>query len=98
MDLTANADASTEVRAVSNEALYQLNESLKTELKTNADANKRLIQQDIERFLTRPDAPRQNACSSDSAGRTDRKLIKNHKKTSDYLSLVLLLKYSENLR
>jgi len=59
MDLTANAQASPEVRAVSNEALYQLNESLKVQLKTNPDANKRLIQQDIERFLTRPDAPRQ---------------------------------------
>jgi hypothetical protein len=59
MDLTANADAAPQVRAVSNEALYQINESLKTELKTNADAGKRLIQQDIERFLARPDAPRQ---------------------------------------
>lgn len=59
MDLTANAQAAPEVRAVSNEALYQLNESLKVQLKTNPDANKRLIQQDIERFLTRPDAPRQ---------------------------------------
>jgi hypothetical protein len=59
MDLTANAEAAPQVRAVSNEALYQLNESLKTELKTKTDANKRLMQQDIERFLTRPDAPRQ---------------------------------------
>ncbi len=59
MDLTANADASPQVRAVSNEALYQINESLKIQLKTSKDANKRLIQQDIERFLTRPDAPRQ---------------------------------------
>ncbi len=59
MDLTANADASPQVRAVSNETLYQLNETLKFELKTKPDANRRLIQQDIERFLTRPDAPRQ---------------------------------------
>ncbi len=59
MDLTANAEASTQVRAVSNEALHQLNESMKTQLKTLPDALKRLIQQDIERFLTRPDAPRQ---------------------------------------
>lgn len=59
MDLTANPDASPQVRAVSNEALYQLNETLKFELKTKSDANRRLIQQDIERFLTRPDAPRQ---------------------------------------
>jgi len=59
MDLTANADASVQVRAVSNEALHQLNEGLKTELKLRPDAQKRLIQQDVERFLTRPDAPRQ---------------------------------------
>jgi hypothetical protein len=59
MDLTANPEAATQVRAVSNEALHQLNEALKTELKTRPDAQKRLIQQDIERFLTRPDAPRQ---------------------------------------
>jgi len=59
MDLTANPEAAPQVRAVSNEALYQLNESLKVQLKLSADANKRLIQQDIERFLTRPDAPRQ---------------------------------------
>ncbi len=59
MDLTANADASPQVRAVSNEALFQLNESLKIELKTRGDAQRRLIQQDIERFMTRPDAPRQ---------------------------------------
>jgi len=59
MDLTANAEAAPAVRAVSNEALYQLNESLKSGLKIKPDANKRLIQQDIERFLARPDAPRQ---------------------------------------
>jgi hypothetical protein len=59
MDLTANADASPEVRATSNEALYQLNEALKIELKTKPDAGKRMIAQDIERFLMRPDAPRQ---------------------------------------
>ncbi len=58
MDLTANAEAAPQVRAVSNEALHQLNESLKIELKLKPDANKRLIEQDIERFLTRPDAPR----------------------------------------
>ncbi len=58
MDLTANAEAAPQVRAVSNEALHQLNETLKIELKTKPDADKRLIEQDIERFLTRPDAPR----------------------------------------
>jgi hypothetical protein len=59
IDLTANPEASPQVRAVSNEALHQIDESIKTELKTRPDAQKRLIQQDIERFLTRPDAPRQ---------------------------------------
>ena len=59
MDLTANPEAAPQVRAVSNEALHGLNEALKASLKLKADANKRLIQQDIERFLTRPDAPRQ---------------------------------------
>lgn len=59
MDLTANPEAAPQVRAVSNEALHQLNETLKTQLKTVPDAYNRLIQQDIERFLARPDAPRQ---------------------------------------
>lgn len=59
MDLTANADASPQVRATANEALFKLNQSLQTELKTRPDGYRRLIQQDIERFLTRPDAPRQ---------------------------------------
>ena len=58
MDLTANSDASPQVRATSNEALHQLNESLKIELRRSNEAQHRLIQQDIERFLTRPDAPR----------------------------------------
>lgn len=58
MDLTADSNASPQVRATSNEALHQLNESLKISLKQKANAQHRLIQQDIERFLTRPDAPR----------------------------------------
>lgn len=58
MDLAANSDASQQVRAVANEALYQLNETLKVELRRTANAQRRFIQQDIERFLTRPDAPR----------------------------------------
>ena len=57
--LTANPEASAQVRAVSNEALYQLNETLKTDLRIRADAGQRLMQQDIERFLSRPDQPRQ---------------------------------------
>jgi hypothetical protein len=58
MDLAANSDASPQVRAVANEGLYQINENLKTELRRTSNAQHRLIQQDIERFLTRPDAPR----------------------------------------
>jgi hypothetical protein len=59
MDLAADSNTSPQVRATANEALHQLNETLKLSLKTRADAQHRLIQQDIERFLTRPDAPRQ---------------------------------------
>jgi hypothetical protein len=59
MDLAANSEASLAVRAEANEALHALNESLKTELRTRPDAQRRLIQQNIERFLQRPDAPRQ---------------------------------------
>lgn len=58
MDLAENAEASAQVRATANEALYQLNESLKINLRRASDGQQRLIQQDIERFLTRPDAPR----------------------------------------
>ncbi len=58
MDLTANSEASPQVRAVSNEALHQMNETLKIELRGAANPQHRLIQQDIERFLARPDAPR----------------------------------------
>jgi hypothetical protein len=58
MDLAANSEASNEVRATANEALFQLSESLKVELRKSPNAHQRLIQQDIERFLTRPDAPR----------------------------------------
>lgn len=59
MDLTADPNASQQVRAVSNEALYRFGESLKATIRLRPDAQKRLMQQDIERFLTRPDAPRQ---------------------------------------
>lgn len=58
-DLAANPEASRAVRAIANEALFQIAEGLKVELKTRPDAHKRLILQDIERFLARPDAPRQ---------------------------------------
>jgi hypothetical protein len=59
IELAGDRNASPQVRAVANEALYNLNESLKVDLKSKADAQRRLIQQDIERFLLRPDAPRQ---------------------------------------
>lgn len=59
IDLTANSEASPQVRAAANEALFQLNGSLKSELKVKADGNKRMIQQNIDRFLQRPDAPYQ---------------------------------------
>lgn len=58
MDLAANNEASPQVRATANEVLYQLNENLKVNLRRSPDGQQRLIQQDIERFLTRPDAPR----------------------------------------
>jgi Met-zincin/Domain of unknown function (DUF5117) len=58
MDLAANNDASNQVRATANEALYQLSESLKIELRRTPNAHRRFIQQDIERFLNRPDVPR----------------------------------------
>lgn len=58
MDLAANNEAAPQVRATANEALYQLNESLKIGLRRAPNGQYRLIQQDIERFLTRPDMPR----------------------------------------
>ena len=58
MELAASNEAAPQVRAVANEALHQLHEMLKGQLSRTANANHRLIQQDIERFLTRPDAPR----------------------------------------
>jgi len=54
MDLAANSDASPQVRAVANDALYMLKERLVG----GKNAHEHLIAQDIERFLTRPDAPR----------------------------------------
>ena len=58
MDLAANSEASMQVRATANEALYQLSEVLKVDLRRTPNGHRRFIQQDIERFLTRPDAPR----------------------------------------
>jgi hypothetical protein len=58
MDLAANSNASNQVRATANEALYQLSESLKVDLQRTPNAHHRFIRQDIERFLNRPDVPR----------------------------------------
>lgn len=58
MDLAANSNASNQVRATANEALHQLNDFLKVELRRTPNAHQRFIQQDIERFLNRPDVPR----------------------------------------
>jgi hypothetical protein len=59
MDLAANADAAPQVRAVATAALRTLAEKLKAPGATaDADAHRKLTVEDIERFLTRPDAPR----------------------------------------
>jgi hypothetical protein len=59
MDTAANADAAPQVRAVATEALRALNERLKLPVADAAvSAHRRATRDDIERFLTRPDAPR----------------------------------------
>lgn len=60
MDLAANADAAPQVRAVATEALRQLAAMLKGTTATagEAAAHNRAVLDDIERFLSRPDAPR----------------------------------------
>lgn len=56
MDLAADADAAPQVRATATEALRQLHTMLKT---PGADAaHRRAVQEDIERFLARPNEPR----------------------------------------
>lgn len=59
MDLASNENASPLVRAEAAAALRGLNATLKTT--TSADAHRRATQEDIERFLNRPDAVRQAA-------------------------------------
>jgi hypothetical protein len=59
MDLAANPQAGPPVRATANEALYQLNQKLKAGRRAAPDAHRRALQHDIERFLNRPDVPRQ---------------------------------------
>lgn len=59
MELAANANAQTQVRAVATEALRNLLATLKrTPATGDARAINRAMADDIERFLTRPDAPR----------------------------------------
>ncbi|MGH9900792.1 MAG: zinc-dependent metalloprotease, partial [Pyrinomonadaceae bacterium] len=58
MDLSANADASPQVRAVASEALRELGTWLESRPETDAGAaHQRATRDDIERFLARPDAP-----------------------------------------
>jgi hypothetical protein len=59
MDAAANADAAPQVRAAAAEALRELNERLKQPAPDAATtAHRRATRDDIERFLSRPDAPR----------------------------------------
>lgn len=59
MDLAANANAQPQVRTVATEALRSLQTTLKRTVTTNdTAAHYRAMIDDIERFLTRPDAPR----------------------------------------
>jgi hypothetical protein len=59
MDLAANANAQPQVRAVATESLRGLLATLKKAIATgDTAAHNRAMIDDIERFLTRPDAPR----------------------------------------
>ncbi|HKG21581.1 MAG TPA: hypothetical protein VKC34_06745, partial [Blastocatellia bacterium] len=58
MDLSANSEASAEVRAVATDGLRQIAALLKLPSAGAAGAHRRATKDDIERFLTRPDAPR----------------------------------------
>lgn len=59
MELAANANAQTQVRAVATEALRNLLGTLKRTAATgDAGMINRAMADDIDRFLTRPDAPR----------------------------------------
>jgi hypothetical protein len=59
MELAANGDASSQVRAVATESLRELAASLKFAGTPGANAaHRRATRDDIERFLTRPDATR----------------------------------------
>lgn len=59
IDLSANANAQPQVRAVATESLRSLMATLKrTSTTGDTGAHNRAMMDDIERFLTRPDAPR----------------------------------------
>jgi len=59
MDLAANSNAQPQVRATATEALRTLQTTLKRTITTgDTVAHYRATIDDIERFLTRPDAPR----------------------------------------
>ena len=59
MDLAANPDAATGVRAVASDALRYLAETLKaSSTDTTMNAHRRATLEDIERFLARPVEPR----------------------------------------
>ncbi|HVG17726.1 MAG TPA: zinc-dependent metalloprotease [Blastocatellia bacterium] len=59
MDLAANSEAAPQVRAVASQALRELSAMLAAPAAAAADvAHRRAARDDIERFLTRPDAPR----------------------------------------
>ena len=59
MELAANGEASPQVRAVATESLRELSASLKLATEPGANAaHRRATQEDIERFLARPDATR----------------------------------------
>ena len=60
MDLAANDTAAQQVRAIATQALRDLQDRLKATAQPNEpdEAHRRATLDDIERFLTRPDAPR----------------------------------------
>jgi hypothetical protein len=59
MDLATNSDAAPQARAVATQALRELGAMLAAPAVEGVDvAHRRAVRDDIERFLTRPDAPR----------------------------------------
>ena len=62
MDTAANEDAAQQVRAVANEALRVLMTELKKigMIEANEFAHRKMLAEEIERFLTRPDATRKH--------------------------------------